>query len=256
MKSALLRPLLTCLMLVAATTARGEQSTPHAEPPTAQAPRAHLHAPPELYDLVAVLRRGGYVVFMRHGRTAIRETDAPNVDYSDCAAQRNLSPGGVAASREMGEALAALGIPVGRVEASPYCRTMQTAREAFGAAVPSDDLRASPENAMQAGMKLLAKLAEPPAPGTNTFLVGHVFNALPALGVMLEEGESVVTFVDHAGQIRVAGRIPQQRWGDLARDFLTYGDGVFAMAAAMRIRHGARPVHHVHGESAGRPPHH
>jgi phosphohistidine phosphatase SixA len=256
MNKASQRRLLTCLLLSAATAAWADRPTPSIEPPAAPAPRAHLHAPPEFYDLVAVLRRGGYVVFMRHGRTAIRETDAPNVEYGDCAAQRNLSPGGVAASREMGEALAALGIPVGRVEASPYCRTMQTAQEAFGRAQPSDDLRASPEIAMQAGMKLLAKLADAPDPGTNTFLVGHVFNALPALGVMLEEGESAVTFVDHAGQVRLAGRIPQQRWGDLARDFLTYGDGVFAMAAAMRIRHGTRPVQHGPGESSSRPPHH
>ena len=203
---------------------------------------AHLHAPPEFYDLVAALRRGGYVIFMRHGRTAITETDAPGVDYANCSAQRNLSPGGVLASREMGEALSALGIPVGRVAASPYCRTMATAREAFGRVHADTDLLASPDIAVQAGRKLLEKLAVPPEPGTNTFLVGHVFNALPALGVMLEEGESAVTFVDHAGKLRLAGRVPQLRWGDLARDVRNYGEAVFPMAAAMRLRHTGTPV--------------
>lgn len=208
----------------------------HGTPADMAAP-AHLHAPPEFYDLVAALRRGGYVVFIRHGRTAIDETDTPGVDYANCNSQRNLSYGGVLASREMGEALSALRIPVGRVAASPYCRTMATAREAFGRVHADSDLLASPDIAAHAGHKLLEKLAVAPEPGTNTFLVGHVFNALPALGVMLEEGEAAVTFVDHAGRLRLAGRIPQLRWGDLARDFRSYGEGMFSMAAAMRLHH-------------------
>lgn len=245
--SCLLRPVLVLWCLsCAAYAADGDphsQMRSHAHgTPQGSTAVAHLHAPPEFYDLVAALRRGGYVIFMRHGRTAIGETDTPGVDFADCAAQRNLSPGGVLASREMGEALVALRIPIGRVAASPYCRTMATAREAFGRVHADADLLASPDIAAQAGRKLLEKLALPPEAGTNTFLVGHVFNALPALGVMLEEGESAVTFVDHAGKLRLAGRVPQLRWGDLARDFRSYGDGVFAMAAAMRLRHAGTVV--------------
>ena len=85
------------------------------------------------------LRRGGYVLAFRHAATDFSMTDTTR-DLRDCSRQRNLSAQGRRQARTIGISFRRLGIPVGRVLASPYCRTRQTARLAFGRASPSPDL--------------------------------------------------------------------------------------------------------------------
>ena len=53
-------------------------------------------------------------------------------DLRDCARQRNLNAEGRRQARAIGTALRRLDIPVGEVVTSPYCRTRDTARLAFG----------------------------------------------------------------------------------------------------------------------------
>ena len=53
-------------------------------------------------------------------------------DLRDCSRQRNLTAKGRREARSIGSALRRLDIPVGEAPASPYCRTRQTARLAFG----------------------------------------------------------------------------------------------------------------------------
>jgi hypothetical protein len=72
------------------------------------------------------LRRGGYVLAFRHAATG-SETDSGG-DLRDCSRQRNLSAEGRDQARGIASAFERLGIPVGAVLASPYCRTRETAR--------------------------------------------------------------------------------------------------------------------------------
>jgi phosphohistidine phosphatase SixA len=48
------------------------------------------------------------------------------------ARQRNLTDGGRADARAIGAAIRSLGIPIGEVLASPFCRTRETAELIFG----------------------------------------------------------------------------------------------------------------------------
>jgi broad specificity phosphatase PhoE len=139
------------------------------------------------------LREGGYVVTFRHAATdsGVDTTD----DLSDCSRQRNLDAEGRRQSREIGRAFERLDLAVGRVMASPFCRTRDTARIAFGRVQPtrallSVEFFASPREGRREGLRRLLK-AEP-RDGTNTVLVTHGSAILDALGEEPEEGGAVI----------------------------------------------------------------
>ncbi len=147
----------------------------------------------EAARLVDRLRAGGHVVVFRHAATdsAVDLTD----DLSDCSRQRNLSAAGRSESREIGAAFRRLRIPFGRVLASPFCRTRDTARLAFGRVRPSRALLsveffASEREWRRAGMRRLVSVR--PRRGTNTVLVTHGSAIDGAVGVNPEEGDAVI----------------------------------------------------------------
>jgi phosphohistidine phosphatase SixA len=161
----------------------GDDDESAADAPAARAP-----------DLpVDKLQEGGYVVVFRHAAT---DTGMDTTeDLSDCSRQRNLNGEGRRQSREIGQAFERLDIPVGRVLASPFCRTRDTARLAFGRVQPSRALLsveffASPREARRKGLKQLLE-AEPPD-GTNTVLVSHGSAIFEAMEREPEEGDAVI----------------------------------------------------------------
>jgi broad specificity phosphatase PhoE len=142
---------------------------------------------------VEQLREGGYVVTFRHAATdsGVDTTD----DLSDCSRQRNLDSAGRRQSREIGRAFERLDIAVGQVMASPFCRTRDTARLAFGRVQPtrallSVEFFASPQEGRREGLRRL--LRAEPRQGTNTVLVTHGSAILDALGEEPEEGDAVI----------------------------------------------------------------
>src|SRR5262245_6011556 len=63
--------------------------------------------------LVTALKKGGYVIYFRHGETSnIGEKDVEDKDLDNCAIQRNLSAGGQVQTKAIGEAFKALQIPI------------------------------------------------------------------------------------------------------------------------------------------------
>jgi phosphohistidine phosphatase SixA len=177
---------------MATTSALAQHHSHHAGHQAAGRPHAHWHANPAAVKTAVALQKGGLVVFFRHGKTDMLAVDQQPIDFSDCSKQRNLSPAGVAASREMGDAIRQLKIPVGMVLSSPYCRCMDTARLAFAKVEASDALlvkrTASGWDLDAAGNALRRLVATPPASGTNTMLVAHIFNIEKSFGIMPEEG--------------------------------------------------------------------
>lgn len=165
--------------------------------------------------LVEALQDGGLVLFLRH-----TETTADGVDDLSrperCEAQRSLTDEGRQQAREIGRALAALEVPIGRVVASPICRTAETARLAFGrtdtdrALLPIEGEPVAEQT--EAGRALLAD--EPPE-GENTLLVGHISSIRTLAGAEPEEGGTVVFRPDGDG-FRIVGEVPPQGWQRLA----------------------------------------
>src|SRR5262245_65452158 len=83
---------------------------------------------------IDALRKGGYVLYFRHAATDMSKNDAGMKSFDDCPTQRNLVDRGRDDARAIGAAIKTLGIPIGKVRASPYCRTVETAELAFGRA--------------------------------------------------------------------------------------------------------------------------
>src|SRR5207247_632950 len=117
--------------------------------------------------------------------------------------------------RSVGEHIKRLKSPVGRVLASPYCRTMETARLAFGKAQPMQEARGGPARTDDPkrydGLRKL--LASQPSPGTNTVISSHgnPFHAV-AGPPYLAEGEIAVVRSPGDSAFAVVGRLGRQAW--------------------------------------------
>ena len=66
----------------------------------------------DLDGLIASLKGGGYVIVFRHGATDDSQKDVYPFKFDDMSAQRQLSDKGRTMARDLGSALAKLGVPV------------------------------------------------------------------------------------------------------------------------------------------------
>jgi phosphohistidine phosphatase SixA len=170
-----------------------------------------------LDEVVAALQRGGHVLFLRHTATDRSVDDRPPV-LAGCHRQRPLTDAGREQARVIGRSFRALGIRVGTVLASAYCRTRETAVLAFGRAETVTALTGLVLGQAQLRRRLArvrVLLGTLPPPGRNTVLVGHVVTVEELVGVTLDEGELAV-FQPLGGQgFRLIGRIPVFAWPQL-----------------------------------------
>ncbi len=171
--------------------------------------------------LVQALKGGGHVIYMRHARTETDYADQISAKMGNCATQRVLSAEGWADARGIGAAVAALGIPVGDVLSSEYCRAWQTADLAFGHHVATDALNFEPaENYDPAQISAMSARITPllsakPKDG-NLAIVGHDDPFEAATGIYPEpQGVAYVIRPDGAGGFAVLGHIDPADWSKL-----------------------------------------
>jgi len=181
---------------------------------TSSPPRVELQG----RALLAALRGGGYILYFRHTSTDFGQYDERMTGYEDCARQRNLTDAGRAEARAIGQALRELEIPIADVLASPFCRTMETARLMFGRAAAAPTVRGGPAQPESADRyaELRNLLATPVARGTNLAIASHgnPFVAV-AGGPYLAEGEAaVIEPLGNAG-FRIVARIKKDEWAPL-----------------------------------------
>lgn len=158
-------------------------------------------------DAWEVLRQGGIVLF-RHA-TAPGGGDPPGMRLGDCTTQRNLDATGRAEAARIGAAFHAQGIAVGRVLASAWCRTVETAEIAFPGRVEVEPAFASffadrgrgPAQT-EAARAILLGWAGPGALVVST----HQVNITALTGIFPASGEGIVLRVEE-GALRVAARI-------------------------------------------------
>jgi broad specificity phosphatase PhoE len=160
--------------------------------------------------LWTLLKGGGQVVLLRHGSTPPAVGDPPGFRLDDCTTQRNLSAAGREEARRLGAAFTARGIPVDRVLSSPWCRCLETARVAFGAAEPWDELSSLfADRTRQAEQtRAFRELAGERRAGGNVILVTHGANIVAFVGVSPAMGEMVIVTPQGGGAFTVAGRLP------------------------------------------------
>ena len=170
-------------------------------------------------ELLAALRAGGYILYVRHADTDHRQNDDRMTSFEDCANQRNLTDRGRDHARAVGLAIRALGIPIGAVLASPLCRTMETATLAFGPAQPAMATREGgplPPGSPGRFPALRALLSTPVPPGANTVIVAHAYPYYTIVGGQyLSEGEADVVR-PRGGDFEVVARVGLRQWRELA----------------------------------------
>lgn len=176
-------------------------------------------------NLAAALRTGGYVILMRHASSPRDPPDAAAANPDNPNRERQLDETGRSSSAAFGEALRHLGIPIGQVLVSPTCRALETIRFAkLGTATPIPQLGDFGQSMVsdQSGARgawLRAKVAEPPAPGKNIFIVTHFPNikeAYPQESTDLADGEALILHPDSHGGAAVVSRVKIGEWADLA----------------------------------------
>jgi phosphohistidine phosphatase SixA len=193
----------------------GQASLVVAQAGSASPPRVELQG----RVLLAALRGGGYILYFRHTATDFGQSDEGMTGYEECATQRNLTEGGRAEARAIGAALDDLAIPIGDVLASPYFRTMETARLMFGRAKAAPAGRGGPAQTESPARyaELRELLATPVPPGTNLVITSHgnPFRAVVG-GAYLAEGEAAVIEPRGTAGFRVVARVRENEWKELA----------------------------------------
>jgi len=169
--------------------------------------------------LLDALRSGGYVLYFRHASTDFGQNDDLMTGYEDCSLQRNLTDQGRNEARAIGSAISALHIPIGDVLASPFCRTMESARLIFGRATATPAVRGGPANDDGGRYAELRRLLSTPvAPGTNRVIVSHGNPYQAVVGPpYLAEGEAAVIRADAAKGFSVVARVRKDEWATLER---------------------------------------
>src|SRR5437763_3982360 len=168
--------------------------------------------------LLSALRRGGYVIYFRHTSTDFGQNDEAMTSYDDCTKQRNLTEQGRADARAIGVAITRLQIPIGDVLASPFCRTIETARLIFGRARPSLAVRGGPATNDGDRYADLRRLLSTPVPrGVDVAIASHgnPFRAVAGTPY-LAEGEAAVIEPRGSEGFRIVARITKDGWNALA----------------------------------------
>ena len=157
----------------------------------------------------ALLRQGGQIVLLANAN-APGTGDPANFDIDNCRTQRNLSERGRQQARRIGALFAARAEPVERVYSSRYCRTMETARLAFGDRLvePLEALDSpvrDPDSQKEHNTAVLA-LARDYSDSGNLVLVTHPENIMALTGTRAREGEAVI-IMPNEDKMSVIGRI-------------------------------------------------
>jgi phosphohistidine phosphatase SixA len=169
--------------------------------------------------LVEALKTGGHVIYFRHFETGADTPDQHLARYEDCTTQRQLNEKGVRDAVRVRDAFVKLGVPVGEVLASPFCRSWQSADLSFGRHRKVDGLKLPPSkdytDADKAAMKavLVPLLAAVAPAGRNLVIMGHDDN-MPASGGpdIKTQGEAVITKPDGKGGFIVVAQVQPWFW--------------------------------------------
>jgi len=196
--------------------AHGQRFPP--TPPPAEGRTAVPVRPLPGASLLAELRKGGYVIYFRHTSTDMSRDDRQSTSDDDCGNQRPLTEQGREEARRIGAAFRELGIPVGRVLASPRCRTMETALLAFGRADRESAAGGGPSAPSNpdryAGLRKL--LSTRPGDSRNMMIASHGNPFYAVAGApYLAEGEAAVVR-PLGNDFEVIARVKHDGWRTLA----------------------------------------
>lgn len=168
--------------------------------------------------LLAELRAGGYVLYFRHFATDFSQNDEKMRDFEDCANQRNLLDRGRDDARRVAATIRKLEIPIGRVLASPYCRTRETAQLLFGRLEKMDEVRGGPvataDPDRYAGLRAL--MSSRPEANLVISSHGNPFQAVAGAPYLAEGEMAVIKPLGPGAGFEITARVRLENWAGLA----------------------------------------
>lgn len=159
----------------------------------------------------ALLRKGGVVAAFRHS-LAPGTFDPPGFRLGDCSTQRNLSEDGRAQARAVGAWFKQRQLQPDKVLSSPWCRCVDSATLAFGAADTWPALgspRGSPETTSAGHLRELRAALTTATSKTGRFEVWftHMFVLSDLANTNTSSGEALILRADRSGKIEVLARL-------------------------------------------------
>ena len=174
--------------------------------------------------LLAQVRAGGFVLYLRHGYTDNKRADRmPAVDLADCSTQRPLTEDGRQLARQVGESMRKARLPIGEIRSSPLCRAKETTAASFpGRSFTIDQnlmYTANLTDAQKAPIIANTRrlLSTPVAPGENRLLVAHAPNLMDVIGYFPKEGTLVIFRPRGDAGFDYLGSVAPARWPELLR---------------------------------------
>lgn len=171
--------------------------------------------------IVEQLRKGGYVLYMRHGNTDTTKPDQIDADINDCATQRPLSQEGKRIVTSIGKIIRKAKIPVGEIHSSPMCRAKDSALLAFG---KTGSLNAglmytanmTDKQKFQA-LDTIRELVSMQVSGhTNRAIVAHSQNIMALIGYLPSPEGTVVIFEPLGNhQFKYIASVNPKEWAEL-----------------------------------------
>jgi phosphohistidine phosphatase SixA len=198
---------MACLMLLMLPLS-ADEAIPFVEKPASRA-------------LIASLRTGGYVLYLRHGQTDSSIPDQVPINLDDCSTQRPLTDIGRTQMRQIGVAIRKAGIPLGQIFVSPMCRAQESARLAFGPNYQVDiNLMYTAHLTSAQKVPIIARTREllstpVTEPGKNRVILAHAPNLADLMDYYPETEGTMAIFrpLGDAGFEYLASILPQQWQG-------------------------------------------
>ncbi len=162
-------------------------------------------------DIWSILKKPGHIVLLRHANAPGSVPESNDMDFDNCAIQRNLDAGGRAQAARIGDAFRKQGISKATLLSSQYCRAKDTATLLkLGPIKTTPDLNQTflldPDGMRAAGVKAIATMRTFPL-GQFAVLVTHLTNIQSIANVSLDPGEFAVVHFDPRGAVVVDGRL-------------------------------------------------
>jgi phosphohistidine phosphatase SixA len=186
-----------------------------------------LADPPTKDDVVSELKKGGYILFLRHPQSNHDQADTDPLNLNNVKAQRHLTDAGRDQAKALGEAFKKLKIPVGKVLASKFYRTLETAKLLDLAEVEAivditeGGLVVSPNENQRRAAALRKLLGTVPMEGKNIIIVSHKPNLQDAAGKEFGDlGEAEVVIFQPLGDSKfkfVARVASSAKWSEWAK---------------------------------------
>lgn len=197
-------------------------NTPTQSTATATASNPKFTEIPATRALLAQLKSGGFVLYLRHGTTDNTRPDRlPDVDLNDCSTQRPLTEEGRKLAAFVGDAMRKARIPIGEIRVSPLCRSKESADAAFPKRSYSidKDLMYTANLTSQQKRPILDNtrrlLSAPVAPGNNRLIVAHAPNLMDLIGYFPKEGTLVIFRPRNDTGFDYIASVPPALWPDL-----------------------------------------